>query len=232
MKITFFEHSQLSHLFPPVPAKKLVPDWYREKESAIENVQRLSAGSNFTVKKCVPVLDYITSGYIIQNHADILIKRSWNDTIGEDIVIDFKLPGNYPISFHHVSQMPITRNGRLKKIAKFNGVWGIKTPPGYSCLFYQPEYFNETRFKVFPAIVDTDQYTDPVGFPFMFEDTTATEEYVIEAGTPLVCVFPFKREDWEIEIKEPETHSRSATLMKTIWESAYRKFMHTKKSYK
>jgi len=196
-------------------------------------MQQLALGSNLSVKKCIPVLDYITSGYILQNYADILIKRSWDDVAGENISVDFKMPNsNSPISFHHTSQMSVIRNGHLKKIAKFNGVWGIKTPPGYSCLFYQPEYFNETRFKIFPGIVDTDQYTDPIGFPFMFEDCKTSEEYIIEAGTPLVCVFPFKREDWELEIKEPEHHSRTATLMRTIWKSAYRKFMHTKKSYK
>lgn len=231
MNIIFYEISPLAKLFPPISAKKLVPDWYKDHELEISDVQQLASGSNLSVKRCIPVLDYITSGYIIRNYTDIVVRRNWSSTHGEDFNIDFKMTNIPPISFHSTDQMQIKRNGHFKKIAKFNGVWGIETPAGYSSLFYQPEYFNERRFKIFPGIVDTDQYVDPIGFPFMFEDSTEKEEYIIEAGTPLVCVFPFKRQEWTSEIRPYEKNNKAAILMKTIWNGAYRKFMHSKKSY-
>lgn len=231
MKITFFEISSLSSLFPPIPAKKVVPDWFKELESTITNMPQLAVGTNGSIKKCMPVLDYITTGYILRTYMDIVVKRDWNSNHGEEFNIDFKITDHPPISFHSNTQFPIIRNGHVKKVGKFNGMWGIKTPPGYSCLFYQPEYLQETRFKIFPGIVDTDQYTDPVGFPFIFNDSLEKEEFIIEAGTPIACVFPFKRDNWEHEIQPMIPDTKTSVLMRTIWQSAYRKFMHTKKSF-
>jgi hypothetical protein len=231
MKITFFEITPLAKLFPPVLAKKEVPDWYKEIESSLANVQQLAVGTTGSVKKCMPVLDYITTGYMLRTHMDIVVKRSWSDNHGEEFNVDFKMTDSPPIAFHSNKQLSVFRNGHAKKIGKFNGMWGIETPPGYSCLFYQPEYLQETRFKIFPGIVDTDQYTDPVSFPFMFSDSLDTEEFIIEAGTPIACVFPFKREEWTHEIKPVIPGTRTSILMRTIWQSAYRKFMHTKKSF-
>jgi len=232
MKIEFLESTPLTKLYPPVPAKRLIPDWYKEIEIEMAAVQKVGFGTNLSVKRCIPVLDYMTTGYIIRSHMDIVVKRDWNDTVGENVNFDFRMAeGVPPVVFHDSKQMPVMRNGYLKKIAKFSGMWGVKTPPGYSCLFFQPQYFNETRFTVFPGVVDTDEYTSPIGFPFMMSDSKETETYIIEAGTPLVCVVPFKREEWTHEIKNWDKNDKSAILMRTIWQETYRKFMHTKKSF-
>lgn len=231
MKIEFLKTIPDIELFPPVPAKKCVPIWYKVKEKEIEGIQQLSVGSNLSIKACMPVQDYILSGYIIKTHMDIIVKRDWNNDYGEELNIDFKFTDNAPISFHNTSQYPIKKNGHLKKLVKFTGYWGIKTPPGYSCLFYQPEYLNEQRFRILPGIVDTDTYVDPVHFPFTFSDFLGKTEFVIEAGTPIVCVLPFKRESWNHKICEYNKNNRTAILMRTIWQSAYRKFMHVKKNF-
>lgn len=233
MKIKFYEANPLAKLFPPVPAKNVIPEWYKSLDSEIPGIQKLALGGNLSVKRCTPVLDYLTSGYIIKNYTDIVVKKYWTEENGEEISLDFKFAGEYqPIEFHSAEQIPLKIKNHNKKIAKFTGVWGIETPPGYSCLFYQPEYLRETRFKVFPGIVDTDQYNDPIGFPFEFNNEYKKEEYIIEAGTPLVCVLPFKRESWTHEIAKYDKHNKTAILMQTIWHSAYRRFMHSKKDYK
>lgn len=233
MKIKFYQSTPLAKLFPPVPSKNIIPEWYKSIDAEVEGIQKLGVQSNLSVKRCIPVLDYITSGYIIRNYTDILVKKFWSEENGEEISLDFKFSGQYqPISFHSSAQMPQKIGNHNKKVGKFTGVWGIETPPGYSCLFYQPEYLRESRFKIFPGIVDTDEYTDPIGFPFVFNNEYEKEEYVIEAGTPLACVLPFKRESWSHEIAEYDENNKTAVLMKTIWHSAYRRFMHSKKDYK
>jgi hypothetical protein len=233
MKIKFYQTTPLAKLFPPVPCAKVIPHWYKKMDAEVANVQKLAFANNLSVKRCVPVLDYMTSGYIIKNYTDILVKKSWSDENGEELSLDFKQVGDQsPVDFHSASQMPLEINNHKKKIGKFTGVWGIETPPGYSCLFYQPEYLREERFKIFPGIVDTDQYTDPIGFPFVFNNEYKTEEYVIEAGTPIACVLPFKREKWTHEILEHDKDNKTSILMQTIWNNAYRRFMHSKKEYK
>jgi hypothetical protein len=231
MIIEFARTTPLAELFPPSAAKKCIPEWYKKLDSEIEETQFCGA-TNFSVKKCVPVLDFMTSGYIIKNYADIYVKKSWSESNGEEFNIDFKFSVNpAPISTHTKEQYPLKVNGHDKKVFKFTGVWSIKTPPGYSCLICQPEYFNENRFRIFPAIVDTDEFIEPISFPFTFNNNQETEEYIIEAGTPLAYVLPFKREEWDSKITTYNENNKSSLLMKTIWQSAYKKFMHQKKKF-
>ena len=68
-------------------------------------------------------------------------------------------------------------------------------------------------------MVDTDQYLSPIHFPFF-----ATAEdglYVIEKGTPLVQVIPFRRDDTaltaEIRAETPEdAANRTRVFRNTI----------------
>jgi hypothetical protein len=55
-------------------------------------------------------------------------------------------------------------------------------------------------FKIFDAVVDTDTFNIPVRFPFTLNDPNW--EGIIEAGTPIAQVIPFKREDYEMNIVE------------------------------
>ena len=66
--------------FPPVPAKKLVPQWYKDLGNWHTNQQ---LGIHMpTVKECTPVVDYITSGYIIPNTYEFSLQ--WDeDEVGK-----------------------------------------------------------------------------------------------------------------------------------------------------
>lgn len=231
MKIEFLKTIPDIELFPPIPAKNCIPTWYKNLESELPGVQQTSYSSNLSIKACMPVQDYILSGYILRTHMDILVKSTYNEKDGETLYFDFKPCEKEPISFHNSKQYPIENNNHLKKLCKFTGYWGVKTPPGYSCLFYQPEFFHEKRFKVLPGIVDTDQYIDPVHFPFTICDNFCNSTFTIEAGTPIVCLLPFKREKWTSIISDYDKDNKTAILMRTIWKNTYRKFMHVKKSF-
>jgi hypothetical protein len=122
-------------------------------------------------------------------------------------------------------------NKNLGDFPKFNNPYGIKTPPGYSCLFIQPLH-RESRFTIFPGIVDTDTYTSQVNFPFILNDENW--EGIIPAGTPMAQVIPFKRESWthsfgsEKEIKEERLVSQKR---KSMFINAYKKHFWNRKSY-
>jgi hypothetical protein len=234
MKITFLETTPNASLFPPIPSKKMMPEWYKELPAELPMVDRRPWNTNFSAKRCMPLQDFMTSGYILTNHVDIGVVRHWDPQTGEHVHFDFKRPdSSSAIEFHDADQMPVIRNGFPKRLCKFAGTWGIQTPPGYSCLFYQPEYFLETRWRILPAIVDTDQFHTPVNFPFLLSDSFEAEErYFIQAGTPLVAVIPFKRDSWQHELKKFDpANDRSSILMKTIWDNIYRRFMHSKKNF-
>lgn len=221
--------------FKPVPAKKKIPNWYKTMSiytdgfkscpSAKERVEnKATADDTFlTIKNCIPVQDYITSGYIIVAPYDILISPS--------VIPDNKLStffwwskADNTMSHHGHVQCPIKIQNKDNVYLKFINPWEVKTPPGYSCIFYQPEFFFEERFKLFPAIVDTDLYNSPVHFPGVI---TTVKDFKIEAGTPLMLVFPFKRDEWESKIAlRPKTKTP-----KNFIEKMYLKLFHSQKIY-
>ena len=68
-------------VLPPLPSKKLVPSWFKHIPPKVEDPK---LGEIQSVKKCIPFLDAMTSGYTLLAHMDILIE------LGEDGSI--KLP--------------------------------------------------------------------------------------------------------------------------------------------
>ena len=56
----------------PIPANKNIPAWYRDLEphTNIGNSHGRGVG---TLKKCLPVLDALTAGYILKSHQDVFI---------------------------------------------------------------------------------------------------------------------------------------------------------------
>src|SRR5210317_840397 len=74
-KITF-SSSYKDFILAPLPSKKLVPNWYKKMPNfngEIKNFQRP------TVKKCVPFLDSLTSGYFLLNPMDIVFWKEKED---------------------------------------------------------------------------------------------------------------------------------------------------------
>ena len=86
-----------------------------------------------------------------------------------------------------------------------------------------------------PAIVDTDVFEEPISFPFVWNNTSYDrQDYLIEAGTPLVMAFPFKRDEFTHTIKERKSTgnpTKTEVLLRTILENMYKKFFHQKKKY-
>ena len=61
---------------PPAPARAYVPDWYRQATRFIGGKMELrQQGINKDLKLCVPFLDALTSGYVIELPADMLVQR-------------------------------------------------------------------------------------------------------------------------------------------------------------
>lgn len=224
----------LNH-FKPEPIKNSIPNWYAElnvhherswktaKEFVTRGLhQSLVGGGNFTAKACMPLLDYMTSGYLIRTFSDVSFSvESENGSQN----FWYVSPNAHQVNGHTNAQLPNIGDGIKRDYIKFNNPWIIRTEPGYSCLFYQPEYFFERRFRLFPGIVDTDTYDSPVNFPGIL---TANGNFVVDAGTPLMCVFPFKRTEFIAKI---EKEKRTEPLTKSLLRGGYKKFFRAKKSY-
>ena len=237
MNIEFKTNNKIAlEYFKPIPSKKLMPNWYKNMPTSIEGLDGLNAksmiekkaDSHFTIKGCVPVQDYITSGYIITAHADVLITPDYIQET-ETKVYWWKSQGT-KIESHNHAQCPIKINNVKNDYFKWVNPWAIKLPKGYSCYYYQPEFFMETRYKLFPAIVDNDGYDiQPVNFPGVI---LTNETFTIKAGDPIMAVFPFKRDNWTskfIELNQKDMEKPN--LFFTYLERAYKNLFWNKKSY-
>jgi hypothetical protein len=91
---------------------------------------------------------------------------------------------------------------------KFHDHWTIRTARGRSCLFLPPLNRPNPLFHCVAGIVDTDRCASPVHLPFFA--TGPDGVHVIERGTPLVQVIPFRRADAAIagEVRA-ETHEEA-----------------------
>ena len=70
--IRFHTSEELLDAIPhPVPAAKLMPDWFRKIKPTIEGQDKTAAG---TIKRCIPVLDAVSQGWIIPLWADLHVK--------------------------------------------------------------------------------------------------------------------------------------------------------------
>jgi len=257
--ITFTNIFGIEELYPPEPASKNIPQWYKDIESYMggEKVPNGKGMTTGTIKRCMPVFDAINSGYIIKTPVDVYISQinaeyadsEHFDKTGETIPLseekakEYKFPKTVPhyewanfgiLQFHPVEQAlnHPSRNGHQGSYPKWINPWAIQTPPGYSVAFVQP-WHRESVFTIMPGVVDTDTYTSPVNFPFVLNDTKW--QGLIPAGTPIAQVIPFKREEWQMDIGKEENlidQAKTTNKLKTRFFDSYKNQFRQPKEYR
>lgn len=186
----------------PAPANKFIPNWHKEMATYAPNEMepwgnKLSvkdSGTNTTAKKCIPMLDAISGGYIVPLWADVHVKQtpqgpylSWK--VDKEV---FALHGSphpgmpTPLGFHPM-------------VFKYATYFRIETPEGYSTMIRPPAGHYNLPIEVVPAVVDTDKSVIDSNFPCWFRTDF---EGVIEMGTPIAQVIPFKRDNWKAEFSQ------------------------------
>ena len=231
MKIIFTDTVGISKKYYPTPASSSIPKWYKDLESYKDNLKKPNLIGNraSTIKRCMPVFDAISAGYIIYTYTDLYISKTTEGS-------HYQWPSLNPIGFHPVDQAPNhpDRNGLLdtSSYPKWKNVWAIKTPKGYSCLITTPMH-RESPFKIFDGIVDTDFYDAPINFPFVLKDWDF--EGLIEAGTPIAQIIPFKREFYKMEIgneKQKKEQEKTTNFLLTSFFDSYKKKFRQNKEYR
>jgi hypothetical protein len=198
MEIKFTDTLGVPKEYSPKLSSAFVPDWYKKLESYISGEKKPTGQgmTTATAKRCMPVFDAITSGYIILSAADVFVSQKEAPDGTKQPWFEWSTYGL--IQFHPIEQMPEhpQRNGHMA-YPKWINPWAIKTPKGYSVLFTQPMH-RESPFTILPGIVDTDTYSAPVNFPFVLNDINF--EGLIPAGTPIAQVIPIKRDEWQMSL--------------------------------
>lgn len=230
-KIKFIPTHRRNDLPSPIPAKKAVPKWYKDIPPWIGGKPRVeNYSSNSTVKQCIPFLDGLTSGYLLTLHTDIQVTRyaefstpklTWMITPDPVTLRDPAGGLGFPIPAGHDAD-------HWAWIANF----GISLPAGYSALVSHPFNRFDLPFTTTAGIMDSDMHWASGNLPFFLKSDF---EGVIEAGTPIAQVIPFKREPWKSELDTSEETFREADNMtfkaRSVINGFYKKAAWQKKQY-
>lgn len=216
----------------PYPATQAIPDWWKAMTPYTVTPDNPDGNklivrereSNTSPKKCVPMLDALTSGYIIPLWSDVQIKNQ-----GESKLITWRT--SEPVFLEHGMQARTdveTPVGFNPQVFKFLNKWRIITPKGYSCLITQPFGYRQTGAQAIPAVIDTDKSTLEILPPLWF---ASDFEGILEKGTPMVQVIPFKRSDWKAdysylkngEYQKLEDRNFASTIINHYMKNAWSK---------
>lgn len=210
---------------PVVAASRIRPKWRKEQ-----------TGDN-KFHDCPGMLDYANTGYIVTAHTDIHIIA--NEVGGHIRVMgtpvhgpdgDRLNPGPFDYGMvKGLAQLEDDVKGRADKIPL---PWSVQFPKGYSAYvmpaIMHAEYLD--NIFVYPGVVHFDKYHQ-LNFVYTARKVC---DFVIPAGTPLLHIIPFKREDFvavcdKATIEEREIHLHSMPSRKKRY---YRRFLADQKSYK
>jgi hypothetical protein len=236
-KIEFIpKYSNMSSVFPhPVPANKVLPNWWKSQTTYIDGSSEIKDGSmGLTVKKCQAIFDSMTLGYYLLAPVDLYIDAT-GDKINVQIPKEFTEDYYNIIAVHPKKQLESYpfRPHTHDSLIRFHPAWVIKTPPGYSCLFTRPMHANNGGMEAIPGVIDTDQYISDGFLSFTVEKGY---KGMIKQGTPICQVTPFKREEWSHTIIDDDRYDvklRTQILsLRSKFQNSYRTKFWSKKVYK
>ena len=214
-KIKFYSTNIELEILHPKPASRTIPSWFRKLPGVVDGIE--------TIKKCIPFLDTMTSGYMIVLAADVKFNGEEFEQISKKEIVtthmekqlgEIKIPEEY-------SKQPY----------KWTNFFVTKTPKGYSTLFTHPLNRIDLPFYSLSGIVDTDGHPVPVNFPFYVKKDFRG---IIPAGTPIAQAIPFKRESWKssVEDKKPYTIPAAWFMFNNPPFNFYKRNFWNRKSYK
>jgi len=228
-KIIFIDSLGVNEDFAPQPAKNFIPDWYKKTPAYMSKDKKptLDGVIPMTIKKCLPVFDSITAGYIITTFSDVYVSIDKDDDNKK--IQRYTWPQIEHVGFHPVEQAELHPAQNGLSFPKWLNPWSIKTPKGYSVLVKNPSHI-DSIFTIMEGIVDTDDYNVPINFPFTMKDINFTG--LIPAGTPVAQIIPFKRELWKMTVGTKEKYKNIQTFpFKTSFSNVYRNDFRKDKKY-
>lgn len=225
--IRFFSKAEYENLGQPLPAKRFLPQWYKDSEVTIpgENAEEMSG-----LKRCIPFLDSLLSGYMLVTPVDVFVSKKedgsldirWNSP---DSFVDFIAERKGPLG----EKMPRPA-GHYPNHLAFRGFWGFRTPRGWSVLVIHPLNRHDLPWTITSGIMDADKYSTSGNIPFFIR-----EDFVgmIPAGTPFAQLIPIKRASW-LSIKNDKgirfLENVQGFMVRNLNKS-YKKFFWVKKDY-
>tara|TARA_B100000959_G_scaffold249648_1_gene277559 strand:- start:283 stop:1107 length:825 start_codon:yes stop_codon:yes gene_type:complete len=196
---------------PVWSAKDHMPKWWKKGPSQIADqaasmFEKTQAG---TYKSCPGIQDFFKDCLILPMWTDVIIaadgKGDWAFKCSMD---------SFKIELHDNNQflnhVPPWLQDVSIQVFKFPCPWLIKTPPGYSVMQLPMFYHFDRNFQTMAGVIRTDIYHEinqQVCMMLTPENAkphpdTNMHEIMIKAGTPMSMYIPFKREEYDLDIRD------------------------------
>lgn len=218
--------------FPPIPANKYLPDWYKEANLG-KQIDTLTDGPNpKTAKKCPAIQDMVSTGLVIPlwgllsirsiyDDEDNMVEQKWNFTASQG--------AKEPLDMHLDSHPNIQTKGMDigktidKRTLKIQMPYRFIVEEGYNVFYFDPFYHFRKHVQLLPAMVEVDKWGS-VAFPF----SILSDNFVLEPGVPMAQAYFYKRADEKIEF-DIRTGSEKEY---EEYDIALRKLLLTQKNYR
>lgn len=202
-----FEYSKYNDSFPNIElSKNFLPDWY----TSIKNNDNKTS-----VKKCMPFLDSLLSGYMVKSAYDIVVENG--NIISNNI------------NYRKINSIPIPE-GYFNKEYMWSFLYNIQIEKGFSLLITHPLNRHDLPFITLSGIVDADNFMVHGSLTFFIKNSFSG---IIYAGTPIAQLIPIKRENWElIENKNLKQKGDSMYIDSSLTKNFYKTNLWNRKEYK
>lgn len=198
----------------PSTTQSVTPEWYKNADRFAKNpltgeyyqatkqicpFPKEGTDSDYgkisTWKACPAILDGFLTGYVLKTPCDIVFFKNEKGII--DVKVSDPQHQDFCTKRDPMSQFEHPK-GFYKNHFAWYADWGIKLPDGYSALFMTPMNRFDLPLLNTTGIVDCDKLNVLGTFPFFVVEGW---EGTISAGTPIIQIIPFKRENWKQEIE-------------------------------
>jgi len=239
----YFERLEDSLCTPdtqPTSARKTPhPSWWKDMPRYYSTADEMF-GQNLrdfsTVRNCPAISDSMNFGYTLYLPYDIYI-----DATEDDFIKFYHKTPKYNSSNDDTNEYIGLTNktatsdfyipeGYTGPIIRINLLWGIKTDPGYSIFVTQPAHRFDLPLLAIAGVIDTDTFPAREAYNFFVKKGFVG---TIKAGTPLVQVLPFKREDFVSQIIENDQYYYLKIMNKltSTFTNGYKKFFWHRKKF-
>ncbi len=231
-----FNESSIEFAPAPVPASKMVPEWYRKQPGIVPNDNAyIGGGVDATIKKCMAIFDAITMGYLILAPCDIYVDATNPEKLSYSVPMKIKQFQSDLFAVHSPEQYdhyPLDTSIYHKQLLRIFPFWSVETPKGYSAFYMQPLH-RELDTQAIGGIIDTDRFVSEGHMSFLIKKGF---KGVIKQGTPLIQVVPFKRDSWTSKV-ENLTNAlkvlvKQRLILRSKFVNSYKDNFWFKKEYK
>lgn len=212
---------------PPTPARKHMPDWYKDMPAFHGGKLQIDDGgnANSTAKLCTPLSDAFGMGYIQTTWADIMIEVDDNGGLRTA-----NAAGPLQMSLRESSAKNPT--GDFYNIEfVWHAQWIPRVPEGYSVLYTHPVNREDLPFYTYGGVVESDTffYENDANMPFLLKKDFRG---IIPKGTPMFQMIPFKRDDWtSVMLPTEDYHELRAGKSRQKFWGGYKELFWKKKTF-